>query len=863
MVIPPPNVTGRLHMGHAINNTFIDFNIRRKQLMGFNAKLIVGIDHAGIATQTKVQRELEKKKIKVSDLSRAEFLTEIYKWKDEHGNLIINQLKKLGCLYDWSKIHFTMDENFSDLVRKSFVELYKKGLIYRNKYIINWCTKLGTALASDEILHEQVKTKLYYFRYPCFLSDSNKIAGQKIQIRKYVTIATTRPETLLGDTAIAYNPNDERYGDLKYYVAKVPFCDREIPFVSDEFVKPEFGTGLVKITPAHNFTDFEVGQRHSLPIITIINKQGHIFGTNTEFDGVFKTKVRKLILEKLKEIGLYEKEILYSTTVSKCYRSGDVIEPMISTQWFVKMKELAGKAKEYIVKDEIKLFPEHNKSKFIQWMDKIHDWCISRQLIWGHQIPIWYHKTNGSIYCEIKPPPDSENYTQDPDVLDTWFSSWLWPFGVLNDTDENDKNRYPTDLLITGCDILFFWVSRMVMASGHFKNQVPFKQVYFHGLVRDGNFDKMSKSKGNVVDPLSVISQYGADAPRFMLMRFMPYDKDIKFSNSHLKESRNFCTKLWNTVRFYHDTFKDNVEISDTLNSSQLEPADYWIIYHFNQLIERTDRSIDQHKYADYATEVHNFVYNKFCNLYLEYCKTMGLSKNSHYVFKHILNNLLILLHPVMPYITEELFSKLNVEYETILENPYGWTQKIKIEDSQYQDKIDDFEKTSVILTQFRQIKLNGIKSHQNMKFLQDSVFAYKLKKLYTLETKLKQEAKLVVHHLKVQNPLECPFFDHLNNGLKVVEGRKNSEKYQKYNVGDQLNFQYGNETLKTKITYIHQYENVKQYLEKETVDRALPGIKTIEHGMEIYGKWVKQKECDELKNKYGFGFLGIGVQKI
>ena len=706
MVIPPPNVTGKLHMGHGLNNTLMDICVRVNILQGKDSILIPGTDHAGIATQTKVEKMLLEQGITKESLGKDKFMEKIHEWKEDNGGAIVTQLKEMGCLYDWDHEHFTMEPKFSKLVTEMFTKLYNDGLIYQSKYIINWCPKHQTALANDEVVHTKVKSNMYYIKYKCLNSDGIECDD--------VVIATTRPETLFGDTAIAYNPEDSRYTHLKNCKAIVPFVNRQISFIEDDYVKPELGTGLVKITPSHDFNDFAMGKRHNLQFIDVLDKYAHIINTGTEFDGMFKMKARKIVIHKLTEMGQLDKVLPHDNTNGTCYRCNDTIEPLISNQWFVKMKPLAEKAQKSVNDGKIEFIPKHQTKIFNNWMDNVQDWCISRQIWWGHRIPIWYNNDDGSILCQETSPGD--NYTQDPDVLDTWFSSWLWPFGVIE--EDEFTARYPTDLLITGSDILFFWVARMIMASEYLHTEIPFKKVYFHGIVRDENGEKMSKSKGNVIDPMTIMEHYGADAMRFVLTMFTPVDKDIKYSPQTLKVSRNFLTKLWNTVRFYLMTFKDKDIDVNLRDKSDLKSADVWIIDKFNTLNIDVKKHIINCNFAEYASEIHNFVFNVFCSDYLEYCKTMDVNKTSHYVFKSILEGVLIMLHPIIPFITEELWSKLSTN-ESILDSK--WPEHIVCFSDDTNHMVIDFTSTLNMLALIRKkenVDITSINCTENIDYL-------------------------------------------------------------------------------------------------------------------------------------------------
>ena len=692
MVIPPPNVTGKLHMGHALNNTLIDIYIRTERLKGKDSMLIPGTDHAGIATQTKVEKHLLSQGIKKEDIGKDKFIEQIYKWKDEHGCIIIDQLKQMGCLYDWENEHFTMDAGFSKLVTDMFIKLYNDGLIYRSNYINNWCPKHQTALANDEIVHNETTSNMYYIKYKTLDKNDNDMG--------FVTIATTRPETLLGDTAIAYNPDDSRYAHLTDYYAIVPFVNRKIRFIPDAHVKSDMGSGLVKITPAHDFNDYDMGKRHNLEFIQILDKNAHMINTGTEFDGMYKLKARTAIVEKLKKLEQLNKIVKIKNTHSVCYRCDEIIEPMISPQWFVRMKPLAEKAQEAVDNDRVKFYPEYHTKIFNNWMGGIKDWCISRQIWWGHKIPIWYHNDDGSILCQRDSP--GENYTQDPDVLDTWFSSWLWPTGVIK--KEEFSRRNPTDLLITGSDILFFWVSRMIMASLYLHDDVPFKAVYLHGIVRAPDGTKMSKSLGNVIDPIDIINNYGTDAMRFMLAMFTPNGKDIEYSPGNLKISRNFLTKLWNTVRFYKMTF-ESYHMAEIIDYGSLTSADSWIISKFAELVNTCNVYMEKYDIASYASAIYGFLFNMFCCDYLEYCKDMKISENSHRVFRKILDGLLIILHPITPFITEELRYMLCGNDTSILASMWPTYDYFETEFEKYKDKVQDFEATLKTISEIRHLE--------------------------------------------------------------------------------------------------------------------------------------------------------------
>ncbi|MFC2093899.1 valine--tRNA ligase, partial [Bacteroidota bacterium] len=581
VVIPPPNVTGILHIGHILNNTIQDLYCRWKRMKGFEVCWVPGMDHAGISTQIMVEKVLAKKGKSKYDLGRKAFVELVWEWKEKHGGHILKQLRKLGASVDWSKERFTLDDGLSKAVKEVFVDLYKKGYIYRGKRIINWDTKTQTALSDDEIVYKEQKDKLYYIKYHLKNSED------------YITIATTRPETMLGDTAIAVNSKDKRYNKYINKIVILPLVNKEIPIIVDDYVDVEFGTGALKITPAHDINDFEVGERHKLDIVNVITKDGKMNENGLEFEGFDIYTARKKIISKLEEQDYIKKIEDYTHNVAYGDKSESIIEPYLSDQWFVSMKKLAEPAMKVVKEGEIKFHPERWTNTYFHWMNNIRDWCISRQLWWGHQIPIWYHNDTGEIYCNVNPPKDIKNWTQDQDVLDTWFSSWLWPFSIFgwenSGRDKENKNLnyyYPTDFLVTAADIIFLWVARMIMAGMEYMKDIPFKDVYFNSIVRDRKGMKMSKTLGNSPDPLDVMDKYGTDALRFTIVYLAPLGSDVLYDEEKTEIGRNFITKLWNAGRFLMMNKKKVNSSADYGNKEvKYDLVEKWINSRFNSTI--------------------------------------------------------------------------------------------------------------------------------------------------------------------------------------------------------------------------------------------------------------------------------------
>ncbi len=667
VVIPPPNVTGQLHMGHAMDETIQDILIRYKKLRGYETLWLPGTDHAGIATQIKVEEMLRKEGLTRYDLGREAFLERVWAWKEKYGSTIINQLKKLGSACDWSRERFTMDEGCSAAVRKVFVDLYEKGLIYQGNRIINWCPNCKTALSDVEVEYTEKEGRLWHIEYK--VKDSDEV----------VVCATTRPETMLGDTGIAVNPNDKRYTHLVGKTAILPLVGREIPIFADDYVEMEFGTGCVKVTPSHDPDDFEMGQRHGLDFILVIDENGRMTEGCGKYAGMDRYEARRAIVEDLEAQGLLCKVEELPHNVGVCYRCGTDVEPMTSTQWFVKMKPLAQPAIEAVRKGDIRFVPSRFENTYFNWMENVRDWCISRQLWWGHRIPAFYCDTCGKMFVsreDLTVCPDcGAPVRQDEDVLDTWFSSALWPFSTLGWPEKTDDLAYfyPTSTLVTGYDIIFFWVARMIFSGLEHMGQKPFSDVLIHGLVRDAQGRKMSKSLGNGVDPLEIIKLYGADALRFTLITGNSPGNDTRFSADKVEAARNFANKIWNASRFV----LMNLEVENTALPplSQLEPEDKWILSKMNRLVEEVTENLESYDLGVALSKLYDFFWDSFCDWYIELCKARLFAEDDNpqakltaqSVLAHVLFVALRLLHPFMPFITEELYLSLPHEKTSIM----------------------------------------------------------------------------------------------------------------------------------------------------------------------------------------------------
>ena len=666
IVMPPPNVTGQLHMGHAMDCTLQDILIRYKRMQGYNALWLPGTDHAGIATQIKVEEDLRVREgLSRHDLGREKFLERVWDWKNKYGDTIVRQQRKMGASCDWSRARFTMDEGCSKAVREVFVSLYEKGLIYKGSRIVNWCPHCVTALSDAEVEYKEKPGNLWHLRYP--------IVGEP---GRYLVVATTRPETMLGDTGVAVNPADERYKDLVGKKCLLPLMDREIPIVADEYVETEFGTGCVKMTPAHDPNDFEVGLRHNLESIRVLDDNGRVNENGGKYRGLDRYEARKAVLADLEALGLLEKTEDYTHNVGTCYRCGNDVEPIISAQWFVKMAPLTGEAIRVVRDGETKFVPERFTKNYINWMENLHDWCISRQLWWGHQIPVWYCDDCGEMTVTREDPTEcahcgSKKIHRDPDVLDTWFSSALWPFSTLGwpEKTEDLEYFYPTDVLVTGYDIITFWVSRMIFSGCEHMKQTPFHTVFIHGLVRDDKGRKMSKSLGNGIDPLEMADRYGADALRYNLVTGNSPGNDMRFYVEKCEAMRNFANKLWNASRFVMMNLTiDKNELPDTL-----ELEDRWILSGLNSLIGEVTENLDKYELGIAAQKIYDFIWDSFCDWYIELTKARltgedkAAAEQAQKVLLYVLTEILTLLHPFMPFITEEIFQAIPHEGDALM----------------------------------------------------------------------------------------------------------------------------------------------------------------------------------------------------
>ncbi|GBD87743.1 valine--tRNA ligase [bacterium BMS3Abin03] len=718
--IPPPNITGMLTMGHILNNTIQDILIRTKRMQGYNACWVPGTDHASIATETKVTKFLEDKGIDKYEIGRDEFLKHCLNWKEEYGGIIIQQLKKLGVSCDWERERFTMDDDYYREVIKAFVRLYKEGKIYRGYRMVNWDPASRSAISDEEVIYREVNGKLWYLKYPVVDSD------------RYLVVATTRPETMLGDTGVAVNPDDERYKNVIGKKVLLPIAEREIPVFADEYVDMEFGTGAVKVTPAHDVNDYEMGKRHNLEVINIFNDDA---STNEnvpkDFQGLDRFDARKKVIEKLEESGLIEKIENYQNKVGYSDRGGVPIEPYLSEQWFMKMDELSKPAIEVVKKGKINFYPDHWKKTYFHWMENIKDWCISRQLWWGHRIPVWYHKKSKEVFCGVEPPEDIENWRQDEDVLDTWASSWLWAHAIFR-TEEEQNYYYPTSTLVTGPDIIFFWVARMIMAGMYFKKDIPFHDVYFTSIIRDVKGRKMSKSLGNSPDPLNVIRDYGADALRFTVIYLAPLGQDVLFSADKCELGRNFANKIWNAGRFLLMN-AENIPLDKSLKEKHIDFADEWIISRFNRTLTQLNRAMDNFEINNATKIIYTFVWNDFCDWYVELIKNRLYGDDEEIKSAlltraiSIFENMLKIVHPFMPFITEELYQLIEERKpeESISTSAYPAVDESAINTSAE----DEMQFVQEIITAIRNIrgemnippsksvdafiKSSGVKDHQ------------------------------------------------------------------------------------------------------------------------------------------------------
>jgi valyl-tRNA synthetase len=776
IVIPPPNVTGILHMGHALNNTIQDILIRYHRMKGEESLWMPGTDHAGIATQNVVEKAIAKEGLKRQDLGREKFIERVWLWKEQYGSTIIHQLKKLGASCDWQRTRFTMDEEYSKAVMEVFVRLSEKGLIYQGNYIINWCPRCQTALSDEETPHRQLQGNLYYLRYP-----------SKDDPENFVVVATTRPETMLGDTAVAVNPRDRRYKNFVGKILILPLINREIKIIADSSVDMKFGTGAVKVTPAHDPNDYVLGKKYNLEFVNVMHSDGRMNENAGDYKGMDRFEAREVILEDLKEKGLLEKIEPHQLSAGHCYRCHTIIEPYLSKQWFVKMKPLAKPAIDAVKKGKIKFYPRRWTKIYLNWMENIQDWCISRQIWWGHRLPVYYCRNckadsaaegKGIIISKVKPyrciTCGSAEIYQDEDVLDTWFSSWLWPFatfywppGLSSSEDlsfEELNYFYPTSVLVTAPEIIFFWVARMIMAGLEFMGEIPFRGVYIHGTVRDIEGKKMSKSLGNIIDPLDIIKEYGADALRFSLISITAQGQDVFLSKERFEQGRNFANKVWNASRFILMNLElenKKLDLCEFFKKEDLDIVNRWILSRFYSVLKEVDRILTVYKFNEAANALYGFFWHEFCDWYLEMIKSDIKSRNNQVVMYKVLEKFLRVMHPFMPFITEEIWHRLQPEQDSIMIQPWPHIQE-QVIDRRIETKMNMLFELITEIRKMRQELDIPLQKEVALVISADDRRAREL--IEGLSVQLKSLAKLSSLEVKAK-------YTHIKSSLTVVVG--------------------------------------------------------------------------------------------
>ena len=831
IVIPPPNVTGKLHMGHALVMTLQDILIRYKKLRGFNTLWIPGTDHAAIATEVKVVEKLKKEGKTKEQIGRDAFLEEAWAWTHEYGGTITKQLKSLGCSCDWTRERFTLDEGLSKAVEHVFINMYKKGAIYKGNRMINWCPNCHTSLSDAEVEEEEEASHLWYIRY--YTKDK----------KEYVTVATTRPETMLGDTAVAVNPEDERYKDMIGKTVVVPIVNREIPIVADEFVEKEFGTGAVKITPSHDFNDYETGIRHKLEQIEVFDEKNIMLDLVSKYKGMNIYEARKEIVKDLQELDVLEKIEDYTHNVGKCYRCHNTVEPRISMQWFMKMDELAKPAIEVVKEGKIKFVPDRFEKTYFHWMENIKDWCISRQIWWGHRIPAYYCRECGEIVVESQMPEKCpkcgcKHLDRDEDTLDTWFSSALWPFSTMGwpEKTEDFKYFFPTSTLVTAYDIIFFWVARMIFSSIEYTGKIPFDTVFMHGLVRDAQGRKMSKSLGNGIDPMEIIKEFGADSLRFSLVQNMTLGNDVKYSAEKAGSAKNFANKIWNASKFVlANTDKKALE---NYKEEELKIEDKWILNKLDKLVKEVTNHIEKYEVGISATKIYDFIWSEYCDWYIEMCKPRlydekSESKNTAiYVLNYVLVTVLKLLHPFMPFITEKIYDELEIKKEQsiMLEK---WPE-IK-EKFAYEKEEKDVELIKSIIVNIRNIRanMNVVPSKKTKLIFVTSKYQELIKETSSFLEKLGYAEKIIVQEDKKDIPENAVSI--VQDGIEVfipfeelVDVKKELERLDTEKKKLEAEVERASKMLANK-GFVEKAPKAKIDEEKEKLEKYKEMLKTVE----------------------------------